>query len=190
MKKAIISLGVFLFCIALSQNALAKTDLRLTSVGIDAGLVDPEGAGGTLGLGAFADLGTFAPNIRFSSHLGYWSKSEDGGGGEASIRDISVGARVKYMFRVSSPKIQPFAGGGLGLHFFHAEVTVPDMDFGGFVVPGYTAEDSSTELGLDLGGGVVTPLSPKTDLSGELWYTLSDVDQVAVKVGVAFKLSR
>lgn len=194
MKKALFVLALFLFCIVASQTALAKAShggIGLNGLGVEAGLVDPEAAGSTLGFGAFADLGTLTPNIRLSSHLGYWSKSENEFGAVASIRDISIGARAKYMFRVVSPKLQPYVGAGLGLHFFNTKVEVPDMDLGGgFIIPGFTAEDSATKLGLDLGGGAVRPLSPKTDLFVDLWYTVSDIEQLSMKAGLSFRLPR
>jgi opacity protein-like surface antigen len=183
MKRAIVVLGVFLFCIAASQNAWATSDLGFKRLGVDVGIVDPEAAGSTLGFGGFADLGTLSPDVRLSTHLGYWNKSESAFGAEASVRDISVGLRARYLFHMDSPTIQPYVGGGPGLHFFHAEVSVP-----GF--PGMSAEDSSTKLGMDLGGGASMPLSPKTDVFGEMWYTLSDIDQFAFKAGVSFRLGQ
>jgi len=194
MKKALFAVALFLTCIALSQNAMAKaaksSDLGLSRLGVDAGLVDPEAASSTLGFGAFADWGNLSPDVRLSSQLGYWSKSEGDFGAEASVRDVSIGARAKYMFHVKS-KVQPYAGAGLGLHFFHTKVSFPDVDMGGgFIVPGFTVEDSATKLGFDLGGGVSKPLSPKTDLFADLWYTLADIDQFSMKVGVSFLLSR
>lgn len=201
MKKALFVLATFLFCIATSQNALAnpakatksakpvksakpaKTDnsgLGLKRLGVEAGLVDPEAVGSTIGFGVFADLGNLAHDIRLSSHLGYWSKSENAFGAEASLRDISVGARARYMFHVASPKLQPYVGTGLGLHFFNTKVEVP----------GFSVEDSATKLGLDLGGGVLTPVSPKTDLFADLWYTVADIDMLSMKAGVSFRLNR
>jgi hypothetical protein len=74
---------------------------------------------------------------------------------------------------------------------FHSEVKIADMDLGGgLIIPGFTAEDSATKLGLDLGGGASTPLSRTTNLFGEIWYTAADIDQMSMKVGVSFKLSR
>jgi len=205
MKKAIIVLAVFVFCIASSQNASAtpakttkpakaakaakparvhresnSSGLGLTALGVEAGLVDPEAAGSTIGFGAFANLGNIARDVRLSSHLGYWSKSENAFGAEASIRDISLGARAKYMFHVSSPKLQPYVGTGLGLHFFHMKAGIP----------GFTAEDTVTKLGWDLGGGVLTPVSPKTDLFGDMWYTVADINEFTMKVGLAFRMNR
>jgi len=201
MKKAIIVLAVFVFCIASSQIALAtpakaakshkpakaprahresNSGFGLNAIGVDAGLVDPEAAPSTIGFGAFANLGNIARDVRLSTHLGYWSKSQNELGAEASVRDISVGARAKYMFHVSSPKLQPYVGTGLGLHFFHLKAGIP-----GFIV-----EDSVTKLGLDLGGGVLTPVSPKTDLFADMWYTVADINQFSMKVGLAFRINR
>jgi outer membrane protein W len=73
----------------------------------------------------FADMGRITNNIMLEPRMDYWSKSEGAFGAEASIRDLSVGARAKYLFETSNPKIQPFAGVGLGMHFLKAEVTVP-----------------------------------------------------------------
>jgi opacity protein-like surface antigen len=198
MKKALVVLAVLVFCMASSQNALANpvkgkstrasrpahsdnSGFGLSSIGVEAGLVDPEGASSTIGFGAFAGLGNIARDIRLSSHLGYWSKSENDFGAEASIRDISVVARAEYMFHVRSRKVQPYAGAGLGMHFFHSKVEIP-----GFV----SAEDSATKVGLDLGGGLSTPVSPGTDLFGEIWYTAADIDQFSVKAGASFRLNR
>lgn len=186
MKNAAVVLALLLFCTAPVQDAWAKSNLGLNRLGVDVGMVDPEAVGGTLGLGASADWGTLSERVHLSSHLGYWSKSEDYGfGSEASIRDVSFTTRVTYHFRVSSPKFQPYAGGGLGLHFYNMEVTIPD--FGGGSI---TASDSETKLGFDIGGGAQMPLSPKTNLYGEMWYTAADIDQLAFKVGVSFQLSK
>ena len=191
MRNLLLAVMVVVFCTVGAQNALAKSDLGLTSVGVNLGMVDPEGASSTIGFGAFADWGTISPKFRLSTHLDYWSKSEDAGfGAEASVHDIAFMTRGRYMFPVDSPKFQPFVGAGVGLHFLKASVSIPDIDLGGgVIVPGMTVEDSSTELGIDFGGGASMPVSPKTDLSGEFWYSMVDqFDQVALKLGVSFKL--
>ena len=191
MRNLFIALAIVVFCTAGAQNAFAKSNLGLNAVGVNLGMVDPEGVDAALGFGVFADLGTMAPQFGLSTHLDYWSKSEDiGFGAEAGLSDVSFMARGRYMVPMESPKFQPFVGMGMGLHFVSAEVTIPDTDLGGgFFIPGYTVEDSSTELGIDFGGGFSTPISPSADLSGELWYSIVDqFDQVALKLGVAFKL--
>ncbi|TMQ60192.1 MAG: hypothetical protein E6K76_02375 [Candidatus Eisenbacteria bacterium] len=180
MQKLLVALTVLVFCSMASQNALARTNLGLRSLGGNVGLVDPENASSTLGLGVFANMGNLSPAIRLAPHLGYWSKSEDFGGAEASVHDFSLGTRCEYMFHVSSPKFQPYMGAGLGLHFLGAKASVPGFP---------TIKDSSTKLGLDMGGGFITPLSPKTDLVVDAWYGIvQDMNQFTMKVGVSFDL--
>lgn len=168
-------------CGLASQNALAQANLGLKTAGFQVGMVSPEDTDAALGFGAFADWGTLAPNIHLVSHLDRWSKSENLAlGGEASVRDVALSMRGKYMIPVSSARWQPFAGAGLGMHFLKAAVEVP-----GFA----PVEDSSTKLGVDLGGGFATPLSPKANLQAEMWYGIVDgFSQLSVKAGMAFKL--
>jgi opacity protein-like surface antigen len=190
MKRIILTLCAAL-CMVASQNAMAQSDLGLKRVGGTIGIVDPENMDTVLGFGLLADWGTITPDIRLESRLDYWSKSESlYGGGEASMRDIALGARGKYFFPVSHSSVRPFAGAGLGLHFLHAEVSFPAQDLGGgTIIPAMTVGDSSTKLGLDLGGGIETSLSPRTDLLADLWYGIvSDVSQLSMRIGLSYKL--
>ena len=189
MKKAIVFALSFVICMAVSQNAWATSNIGLTRVGVDAGIVDVDGGGSTLGLGLSADMGTIAKDVRFSLHAGYWNDSENSFGAEAGIRDISFGARARYMFHMDSPKFQPYAGVGLGFHFFRASVSIPDMDLGGgVIIPGEEFSDTTTKLGMDLNGGFLVPMSAKTDFTTDVTYTLSDIDQFSLKAGVSFKV--
>ena len=120
MRNLFTALAVVVFCTAGAQNALAKSDLGLTAVGVNLGVVDPEGTDATLGFGVFADWGTVAPQFRVATHLDYWSKSEDlGFGADASVTDISFVARGRYMITVDSPKFQPFVGMGMEIGRAH-----------------------------------------------------------------------
>jgi opacity protein-like surface antigen len=190
MQKRFVSWAVILFCSAISQNAWARTDLGARSIGADVGYVDPENINGTLGFGAFMNLGNLSPDIRLAPHLGYWSKSSSFGGDKATISDISLSARGLYMFHSTSPKFRPYAGAGLGFHMVHAKVDIAAQDLGGgVIIPAMEASDTSTKLGLDLGGGFTTPLSEKTDFCLDLWYTaVSDVGHLSLKAGVSFDL--
>jgi hypothetical protein len=108
---------------------------------------------------------------------------------ETSARDIVLGAKGKWIFPTTNPRIRPFAGGGLGIHFLHAEVNIPDQWIGGFLIPGMSLEDDSVKLGLDFGGGMNVTLNEKTDFVGEIWYgVVSDINQLSLKVGVLYKL--
>jgi opacity protein-like surface antigen len=188
MKRVMFVL-IAALCTLAPQSATAKSDLGLQRLGGSLGVVSPENTDTALGLGLNADWGTFAPSWRLESHMEYWSKSQSVfGGGEASLHDFAVGARAKYFFSVSHSSVRPFAGGGLGLHFVHAEVSYPAMDLGGgLIVPATSVGDSSTKLGLDLGGGIETSLSPRTTLVADCWYGLvSDVNQFTARVGLSW----
>ena len=166
MRRRIVPFLALGFCAFLSQNAIAQSNLGLKAAGVELGIVSTENLSATPEFGAFADLGTLAPNIRLMSHLELWSHSEDMPfGGTATFGDVALRVRGEYEFVTSSPRVQPFVGAGLGLHFLHAKVE--DPLFG-------TADDSSTKLGLDLGGGFVSPVNPKVNFIGEGWYGVVD----------------
>lgn len=179
---------VVLFTLAIailsSGSAFAQSKLGLRAIGGSLAFVNAEDMDAAIGLGAFADLGMVTPNIGLEPVLEYWSKSDQAFGVKASVRDIALGCRGKYYFETTNPKIRPYAGAGLGLHFVKAEASVS--------MPGYptmTSEASDTKLGLDIGGGFYTPIGPNNDLRFELWYGLvSDVSQLALRVGVSHKL--
>ena len=183
MKRTVQILLLALGVLA-AQQAMAQSNIGFRRIGASLAYVSPEDIDATFGFGAFADLGQITPEIQLEPGIEYWSQSEGAYGSEVSIRDISVGARAKYFFEVQNSKIRPFAGGGLGLHFLHAEASVTLPGF-----PTVTSEDSETRLGLDLGGGMETPLSPKVDFHAEAWYGIvSDASRLALRVGLSTKL--
>ena len=192
MKQVLAVCMLIALSLAPLQYARAASDVGLKSIGVDLGFVSPENVDGTVGFGAFADLGALSPKVRLSTHLGYWSKSEGDPitQSEAKIRDVSLMTRARYNFPVASSKFQPYAGGGLGFHFLKATFSIPDFDLGGgFIIPGMEISDSSTKLGVDLGGGFVTPVGRSTDLYGDMWYGMvEDFSQLSMKVGLAWKL--
>ncbi|UCH82996.1 MAG: outer membrane beta-barrel protein [Candidatus Latescibacterota bacterium] len=176
-------------CISFVSSAAAQSNIGFKAAGLQVGVVNPEDFDATVGFSAHLDLGTIAPRIMLETHLGYWSTSEDEFGIEASVRDITLGAKAKYLFDVPSTRIRPFAGGGLSIHFVSAELTIPDQNIMGVIVPGSTVNDSSTKLGLDLGGGFYAPMTPKMNFVTELWAGIvNDVNQLALKVGVLYNL--
>ncbi|MDH3215363.1 MAG: outer membrane beta-barrel protein [Candidatus Krumholzibacteria bacterium] len=190
MKQLVAMLAIVCTCAFASSQAIAQADLGLKGAGVEVGMVSPEDLDATVGFGLFVDLGTIAPQFMLEGYFDFWKTSEDLSGlGEASARDIALGAKGKWIFRTSNPRIRPFAGGGLGLHFLHAEVDIPDQLISGFLIPGMTIEDDSVKLGLDFGGGMNVTLNERTDFIGELWYgVVSDVNQLSLKVGVLYKL--
>jgi hypothetical protein len=159
-------------------------ELGLRAIGGSLGFVSPDNVDGTFTLGIFADCGRITPNIALEPRIDYWSKSQGAFGSEASIRDVSLGVRGKYLFESSNPKLQPFAGAGLSMHFLHSEVNISDPGF-----PAMSASASDTKLGLDLGGGIATPIGPRSAFLGEAWYSIvSDFSQFSMKAGLSYRL--
>ena len=184
MRRSMLLL-TFALCAILCQSASAQTDIGLKGVGVAAGIVSPEDLDATFGVGAFADLGVIVPRLHIEPRVDFWSDSQDTFGAGFSVRDITVGTRVKYYFPVANPKLKPFAGGGLGLHLFHYELEMMDPFTGGTL----TSEDSSTKVGLDLGGGLATPISLNTNFLAEMWYgVVEDFSHLTLRVGVTHAL--
>ena len=183
-RSVLVALVAVAFCTVTMQDAMAESNFGLQKLGVSVSYVSPEDIDGTVGFGAFADLGTVSPRFGMEAHLDRWSYSEEEFGMEASVSDLTLGMRGKYLFPVSNPKIQPFAGAGLGIHFLSAEVSMPPT--GPF--PGMSMEESSTDLGFELGGGMSTSLGSRTNLLTELWYGFSDIDQFSMRVGMAWQL--
>jgi len=170
--------------LVVSQQAMAQSNLGFKRLGGSIGYVSPEDLDGTIGLGVFADMGTITPEISLEPRIDYWSQSEEAFGTKVSVRDVAVGARAKYHFATSNPNMRPFAGAGLGLHFLSAEV---EMSLPGFPTESYS--DGETKLGLDVGGGLATTMSPRVDLIGEVWYgVVSDFSQFSLRMGLSYKL--
>jgi len=182
MKAKVLLLSLVLGAL-MSQTASAQSDLGVKRLGAMIGYVSPEDLDGTFGFGVFADLGTFTPNIGWEAHLDYWSESQEGFGAKATVHDIVLGSRAKYLFQLKNSSIRPFAGGGLSMHFLKAKVTFSDPNSGDM-----TAEDSTTKLGLDLGGGLATRLSEQVDFHAETWYVISDIDQFSLRMGLSMKV--
>jgi hypothetical protein len=184
MKRNVTFLTLAL-SVALASAALAQADLGFKRLGVAASMVNAEEMDTAFGIGVFADMGTIAPQIGLETRVDFWSKGEEAFGTEVTVRDITLGARGKYHFPVEHPTIRPFAGAGLGLHMLHAEVSILDPFTGATM----SIEDSSTKLGFDLGGGIATSISPRTDLLAEVWYGIvSDYNQFSLRVGVSQKL--
>ena len=190
MKRVTVALVAMAICSLLATQASAAANLALRGIGLKAGIVNPEDVDMTLGMGLIFDLGTLAPNVAFESYAGFWSQTETFYGSEFRMRDFSVGAKAKYLFKVSNPAVVPFAGAGLGLHFLNAHVETPSFDFGGTIIPGTSVGDTSTELGLDLGGGLRVDTGKKFAFIGESWFTVSDVNHFSIMAGAVYMFGR
>lgn len=188
MKRVTAILVFSLIAVLVAAPAWSQARLGFRGAGLELDVVDPENIDTVVGFGAFADLGSIAQNVRLEPYMKYWSKSEEAFGVRASANDLNFGARSKYMFRVSNPRLLPFAGGGLGMHFISSEVTIAEQDLGGgLILPETTYEESTTKIGLDLGGGLLYNLNGRASLMSEVWYSMvNDVNQLSLELGLVW----
>ena len=191
MKRVSVALVAMAICTLMAANVSAAANLALRGIGLKVGIVNPEDVDLTLGAGLIFDLGTVHPNIALESYAGFWSQTEEVYGSEFRVRDFAFGAKGKYMFKISNPSVQPFAGAGLGLHFVSANAETPPFSFGGITIPGYSVGDTDTELGLDLGGGLRIDTGSRFSFVGEGWFTLvSDVNHFSLMAGAVYMFGR
>ena len=186
MKRSLLVLAI-LSCTILASEAMAQSNLGLKRLGVAVGYVSPEQLDGTFSVGAFADMGTLTPRISLEPRLDFWSWSNESFGVKSSFSDLTLGARGKYWFDVANTRLRPFAGAGLGVHFFHGKVEIPAS--GGF--PAETVESDENRLGLDLGGGISAPMNDRIDFHAEAWYGIvTDVNQFSLRLGLSEKIGR
>ncbi len=190
MKRIAIAVLAMLVCVSVSIEAQAQADIGVKGAGVKLSFVSPDNIDGTIGFGGILDLGTFTPEIGFQATLDFWSKTEDfPGGGEASFRDIALGARASYNFPMENESITPYAAAGLAIHIFHSEVDFPPVVVLGTTVPGTggTVDDTETKIGLDLAGGAAFKVGENVDIIAELMFrVVSDVSQFIVSGGAVF----
>lgn len=188
MKQVTIIAAVALLC-AIAVPGTAATNLALRGVGGAVSLVDANDVDMTFGVNLLFDLGLVADNVGLESYGMFWQQTEDYFGNELKVRDIAFGARAKYLVPLQSSSIQPYAGGGLGLHVVTAGVSTPEINLGGTIIPATTVDETELKLGLDIGAGALFDISPKMGIITDVWYTMvSDVSQLSLRGGLMFKL--
>jgi len=192
MKRVSVLMATVAFCTLVAASASAEANLALRGIGLKAGVVNPDDIDATLGVALVADLGTVHPNVALESYTGFWSQTINEFGGEFGVRDFSFGANARYMFATSNPTLQPFLGGGLGLHIVNARAETDPVYFGGTLLfPGYSVEDTDVNVGLDLGGGLRIDRGSSFAFLGEARYSIvSDVSHFSLMAGAVYMFGR
>ena len=162
---------------------LSGCSLGLKGVGAELGLINADNVDQTFGFGVFANLGTLTPNVMLEAYANYWQLTEQFFvTSDLRFRDISVGTRAKYAFNVKNPKITPYAGAGVGVHFLSAK-------YEDSISPLLNFDTSETKFGLDVGGGMMAAVSDRASFIGEAWYSfVPDISQFSIKVGMEYAL--
>jgi len=126
-------------------------------------MIDPEGTEGTMTYGATLDFEKAGTKFHLVPNVMYWS--------EDHVSDVNPNFDVLYHFSPAG-RIGPFAGAGLGMHFYDQEVAESDSDFG-----------------VNLFGGLMFPTSLAT-FTVEGRAVMSDNNQFGIITGATFNLGR
>jgi opacity protein-like surface antigen len=189
MKRFATSVLAVVIGMTAISAAHAQADIAFKGAGGKLSFVfpDAEGIDNALGAGVIADLGTIIPELGLQATLDFWSKSEDAGLAEYTVRDIVIGARTTYTFPLENNDIRPFVAGGLAIHFVKSEYDGPEIDAGPLGTYSNDYDDSDTKIGLDLGGGSNFAVSENVDILGEAMFRIvNDVTQFVISGGVIY----
>jgi len=105
--------------------------------------------------------------------------------GDLDYRWFEFNANGHYYFNVSSDAIEPYALGGLNFAFISVDYYT---GFSGFGV-GEVESETTTEVGLNLGGGINFNIGSNLQPFGELRLVVSEADQIVIGGGVRYILN-
>jgi opacity protein-like surface antigen len=186
-KLSLALLGLALF---LPGSAAAEFHFQPNAVTLSVGPAMLEGdVGTTFFLAGRVDLGTFTDRLVWDAGLHWWRKSEttsytffgQTSEFETSYRDLAFASGVKFLIPVQSARWLPYARGGLAMHF--VDVSVSSTTAGATTA---VASGSTTDLGVQLGGGASYRVNPSFLLGGELMMNVTDADHVLFGVTASF----
>ena len=123
-----------------------------------------------------SDAISIAPSYSF-----FFKSMVDIGGQELSIKASSFDVDGKYYFLRNGVNIYGLAGLSFG---FAKATAVVDFGFGPQEI-----SVSENQVGFNLGGGLDYYLSDKVYLNGQVKYTISGLEQLAINLGVGFNLN-
>jgi hypothetical protein len=165
--------------------ASAKSDIGFKGIGPRIGYVDPEGnLDGSVEFGVAFEFGEFVRQLHWDGSVSFWSTGRDyqyyNGNNYRkynwSLRDLVLRSGVNYHF-VEGEWV-PYAGGGLGLHFY-------SWDYSG--APYYN-NASDTKLGLYVDGGIEHQFSVNWTGQMQLQFDFAEPDQTALLFNLIYRL--
>lgn len=170
---------------ACGMEAYASSDIGFKGIGPRLGYVDPEGGfDGTVEFGVAFEFGEFVPQLHWDGSVSYWSTGHeweyyDGNSYRKydwSLSDFVLRSGVNYHFLEG--EWVPYAGGGLGLHFY-------SWDYSGTPSRG---NSSDAEFGFYIDGGIQRTFSEKWLGQLQLQFDFADPDQTALLFNLIYRL--
>jgi len=181
MKKLFLLVAVC--CVFVSANAFAQSPVR--AIGFEAGYVSPdvnnfEQAENTWVAGVFMDFGLPMANLLINPFVNYWeSTTEVAPASDVSLRDVAIGANVKFTIPTSSVKFQPFISGGIAAHMLNAELQSS----------GFSVDDSETKIGFQGGAGFKVGVSERANIITSGYYSIvEDANHWSLRAGLAWNM--
>jgi opacity protein-like surface antigen len=193
---------------AQGQNIFQRLDLdklRLEGFGVVVGPVSPSTVVSTESYGAQADYGEIAPHLRVGFSASFWSSrftdkvvqqfidqleqslsnpADSIKFDRVKVSTISVEADLRYIPTNTLAAVQPYVGGGLGLHIVNAESKL---------IKGTFVESALDNIGAGISAiaGVAFLPTHRVSVGVEARYTvLGTLRFGTVRVGGMFHLSR
>ncbi|MBU0507849.1 porin family protein [bacterium] len=175
-------------CILLSvccTEASAGSGIGFKGIGPRIGYVDPESdLDGTVEFGVAFEFGEFVPQLHWDGSVSFWSTGQDWDYYDGNshhkydwtLRDFVLRSGVNYHFLEGD--WVPYAGGGLGLHFY-------SWDYSG--APNW-ANSSDTEFGFYIDGGIEHAFNEKWLGQLQLQFDFADPDQTALLFNLIYRL--
>lgn len=173
--------ATFIMLLAFGTVASAKSDIGFKGVGPRIGFVDPEGGlDGTIEFGAAFEFGEFAPQLYWDGSASFWSTGREyryfNDNYNWTLRDLVLRSGVNYHF--TEGEWEPYAGGGLGLHFY-------SWDYSGS--PSFNNANDN-KIGIYIDGGIEHEFSADTKGQLQLQFDFAEPDQTALLFNLIFNL--
>lgn len=172
MNKSLLVVLFLVLIIGFAVGDGMSQNLGFQGIGGRLSYVKVEDVDGGIGFGAHANLGEIIPNLVLYPSLEYFKKSE----GIVDFSFISINADARY-YVPTQGNIDLFVGGGLAIHFSKADA-------------GPFGDDSSTDVGLDLLGGIDIPVSDNLVATVKAKYIISDSNALKITGGITFLLGK
>lgn len=179
--KSLIMTGACAMLLAISTAAFAESDIGFKAIGPRLGYVDPgNDLDGAVEFGAAMEFGEFVRQLHWNGSVSFWSTGREyryfNDRYDWTSRDIILRTGVDYHFIEGD--WEPYAGGGLGLHFY-------SRDYGN--APNYGDSDEN-KLGLYIDGGVEHQLGERWTGQLQVQLDFADPDQTALMFNLLYVL--
>ena len=181
LGKSVAILGVSIMLLAIAATASAESNIGFKAIGPRLGVVDPgNDLDGAVEFGAAMEFGEFVRQLHWNGSLSFWSTGREyryfNDRYDWTLRDIIVRTGVAY--HSIEGDWEPYAGGGLGLHFY-------SWDYSN--APNYSNSDDS-KLGLYVDGGVEHQIAERWTGQLQVQLDFADPDQTALMFNLLYVL--